>query len=165
MITNETKGLVWHGRVKLADSFFKRFRGLMLVRNVSYALVFVLPAETRANASIHTFFMLSDIDVIWLDSSRRVVDFKTAKKWRLYTPKRAAKYIIEGPIGLIKALDVEGGDLIDWSPTEEREKAVPVKSLIPGRIDLNGSSNGVAMMEGVKDVQAKGAENMHADSL
>ncbi len=154
MITNETKGLVWHGRVKLADTFFKRFRGLMLARNINYALVFVLPAETKANASIHMFFMLSDIDVIWLNSSRRVVDFKTAKKWRLYTPKRAAKYIIEGPVGLIKALDVEEGDLIDWSPTEEREKAVPVKSLIPGRIDLNGSSNGVAMMESVKEVRA-----------
>ncbi len=165
MITNETKGLVWHGRVKLADSFFRRFRGLMLARNINYALIFVLPAETKANASIHMFFMLSDIDVIWLDSSRRVVDFKTAKKWRLYAPKKAAKYIIEGPVGLIRALDVEEGDLIDWSPTEEREKAVPVKSLIPGRIDLNGSSNGVAMMEGVKDVRAKGAENVHADYL
>ncbi|WP_297520172.1 DUF192 domain-containing protein [Thermococcus sp.] len=155
MITNETKGRVWHGRVKLADSFFKRFRGLMLVRNVSYALVFVLPAETKANASIHMFFMLSDIDVIWLDSARRVVDFKTARKWRLYAPKKAAKYIIEGPVGLIRALDVGEGDLIDWSPTEEKEKAVPVKSLIPGKIDLNGSSNGVAMMESVKEVRAE----------
>ncbi|WP_297501381.1 DUF192 domain-containing protein [Thermococcus sp.] len=149
MIINETKGLVWHGRVKLADTFFKRFKGLMLAKNINYALVFVLPAETKANASIHMFFMLSDIDVIWLDSSRRVVDFKTAKKWRLYTPKKPAKYIIEGPGGLIRALEVEEGDLISWSPTEEREKAVPVKSLIPGRIDLNGSSNGVAMMESV----------------
>lgn len=102
MIINETKGKAWHGRVKLADTFFKRFRGLMLVKNVNHALVFVLPAETRANASIHMFFMLSDIDVIWLDSSRRVVDFKTAKKWRLYTPKKAAQYIIEGPVGLIR---------------------------------------------------------------
>ncbi len=154
MITNETKGRVWHGPVRMADTFFKRFRGLMLTRNVSHALVFVLPAETRANASIHMFFMLSDIDVIWLDSARRVVDFKTAKKWRLYTPKKAANYIIEGPVGLIKALEVEDGDLIDWSPTEEKEKALPVKSLLPGKIDLNGSKNGVAMAESVKEVRA-----------
>ncbi len=165
MITNETKGRVWHGLVRMADTFFKRFRGLMLARNVNYALVFVLPAETKANASIHMFFMLLDIDVIWLNSARRVVDFKTAKKWRLYAPKNAAKYIIEGPVGLIKALEVEEGDLIDWSPTEDKEKALPVKSLIPGKIDLNGSSNGVAMMESVGEVKAKGAENVHADSL
>ena len=155
MITNETKGLVWHGRVKLADSFFRRFRGLMLTRNINYALVFVLPAETKANASIHMFFMLSDIDVIWLDSARRVVDFKRARKWRLYAPKNAAKYIIEGPVGLIKALEVEEGDLIDWSPMEERGKAVLVKVSLPGKIDLNGSSNGVAMMESVGEVRAE----------
>ncbi|BAD85309.1 hypothetical protein, conserved, DUF192 family [Thermococcus kodakarensis KOD1] len=154
MIINETKGKAWHGKVKLADTFLKRFRGLMLVKNVNHALVFVLPAETRANASIHMFFMLSDIDVIWLDSSRRVVDFKTAKKWRLYTPKKAAQYIIEGPVGLIRTLEVEEGDLISWTPTEEREKAVPVKSLIPGKINLNGSKNSIAMVESVKEVKA-----------
>ena len=154
MITNETKGKAWHGRVKLADTFFRRFRGLMLVSNVNHALVFVLPAETKANASIHTFFMLSEIDVIWLDSTRRVVDFKRARKWRLYTPKKAAKYIIEGPVGLIGALEVENGDLISWSPTEETEKAVPVKSLLPGKIDLNGSKNSVAMVESVREVRA-----------
>ncbi|WP_297487883.1 DUF192 domain-containing protein [Thermococcus sp.] len=149
MILNETKGLVWHGRVELADNFFKRFKGLMLAGDVDHALVFVLPAETRANASIHTLFMLSEIDVIWLDSTRRVVDLRRARKWRFYAPKRAAKYIIEGPVGLIKALDAEEGDLISWSPAEEKEKAVPVKSILPGKIDLNGSKNGVAMVESV----------------
>ncbi len=98
----------------------------MLVGNVSYALVFVLPAETRANASIHTFFMLDDIDVIWLDSSRRVVDFKRARKWRLYVPpKNPARYIIEGPVGVIRTLDVSEGDLISWQASEEKKKAVP----------------------------------------
>ena len=152
MIINETKNRVWHGTVKLADNFLRRFRGLMLVSNVNYALVFVLPAETRANASIHTFFMLSEIDVIWLDSSRRVVDFKTAKKWRLYTPKKAAKYIIEGPVGLIRALEVEEGDLIDWSPTEEKEKAVPIKVSFPDKISFE-SHNGAVMTESVREVR------------
>ncbi|WP_297506171.1 DUF192 domain-containing protein [Thermococcus sp.] len=165
MITNETKGKTWHGTVRMADNFFRRFRGLMLARNINYALVFILPAETKVNASIHTFFMLSDIDVIWLDSSRRVVDFKTARKWRLYSPKKPAKYIIEGPVGLIKVLAVEEGDLISWSPTEDRKKAVPVKSLLPGGIDLDGSKNGVAMVESVREVKAKGAENVRADAL
>jgi len=151
MILNETKGLVWHGRVELADNFFRRFKGLMLAGSIDYALVFILPAETRANASIHTLFMLSEIDVIWLDSTRRVVDLRRARKWRLYTPKKAAKYIIEGPVGLIKAIDAEEGDLISWSPAEEKEKAVPVKSILPGKIDINGSKNGVAMVESVRE--------------
>lgn len=84
------------------------------------------------------------------------MDFKTARKWRIYAPpKKAAKYVIEGPVGLIKALSVEEGDLINWMPTEEREKAVPVKSLIPGKINLNGSKNSIAMVESVKEAKAK----------
>ena len=156
MLINETKGRTWHGRVKLADSFFKRFRGLMLVRNIDYALVFVLPAETRANASIHMFFMLSDIDVIWLDSARRVVDFKTAGRWRLYSPKGPAKYVIEGPVGLIKTLDVEEGDLINWTPSEEKEKAVSVKVSLPEGLSFEKGTNGMALTESVKEVKAKG---------
>ncbi|WP_297553081.1 DUF192 domain-containing protein, partial [Thermococcus sp.] len=131
MIINETKGRVWHGRVELADTFFKRFRGLMLVGNVSYALIFVLPVESRLNASIHMLFMLSDIDVIWLDSTKRVVDFRRAKKWRVYSPKKPAKYIIEGPVGLIGSLEVEEGDLISWQASEEKRKSVPVRISFP----------------------------------
>ncbi|NJD99403.1 DUF192 domain-containing protein [Thermococcus sp. LS1] len=156
MLVNETKGKIWHGRVRLADTFFKRFRGLMLVRDINYALVFVLPAETKANASIHMFFMLSDIDVIWLDSSRRVVDFKTARKWRVYVPKKAARYIIESPVGMINVLEVEEGDLISWSPTEEKSKAVPVKISLPEKISFEGS-NGIAMAESVKEIRAEKA--------
>ncbi|NJE03048.1 DUF192 domain-containing protein [Thermococcus sp. MV11] len=155
MLINETKGRAWHGRVKLADTFFRRFRGLMLVRDINYALVFVLPAETKANASIHMFFMLSDIDVIWLDSSRRVVDFKTAKKWRVYTPKKAARYVIEGPVGVIKALDVGEGDLISWTPSDEGRKSVPVKVPLPGKISFDKGPNGMALTEGVREIEVR----------
>ncbi|WP_457751786.1 DUF192 domain-containing protein [Thermococcus sp.] len=156
MLVNETKEKTWHGRVKIADNFFKRFRGLMLERNIGYALVFMLPAETRLNASIHMFFMLSDIDVIWLDSARRVVDFKRARKWRLYSPKRAAKYIIEGPVGLIRTLDVGEGDLISWSPTEQKGKAISVRVSLPDKISFDKGSNGMALTESVREVKARG---------
>ncbi|GAB6135110.1 DUF192 domain-containing protein [Thermococcus prieurii] len=154
MIINETKGRVWHGRVELADTFFKRFRGLMLVGNVSYALVFVLPVESRVNASIHMLFMLSDIDVIWLDSTKRVVDFKRAKKWRVYAPKKPAKYIIEGPVGLIGSLEVEEGDLISWQVSEEKRKSVPVRVSLPRKVSFD-KANGFTMAESVKEVKAK----------
>ncbi|WP_456423965.1 DUF192 domain-containing protein [Thermococcus sp.] len=156
MITNETKGRTWHGRVELADSFFKRFRGLMLVRDVNYALVFVLPVETRVNASIHMLFMLSDIDVIWLDSERRVVDFKTARKWHFYTPKNPSKYIIEGPVGLIRALEVEEGDVISWQVREGEQRSVPVKVPLPEGLSFEKGTNGMALTESLKDVRAKG---------
>ncbi|EEB73119.1 DUF192 domain-containing protein [Thermococcus sp. AM4] len=156
MIINETKGRAWHGRVELADTFLKRFKGLMLVGNVNYALVFVLPVESRLNASIHMFFMLSDIDVIWLDSTRRVVDFTTARKWRVYTPKKSARYIIEGPVGLIRALDVGEGDLISWQVTERKEKSVPVKVSLPGKVSFENGKGSVALVESVSELKTEG---------
>jgi uncharacterized membrane protein (UPF0127 family) len=157
MIVNESKGKAWHGRVELADTFFKRFKGLMLVSNVNYSLVFVLPVESRLNASIHTLFMLSDIDVIWLDSTKRVVDFKRAKRWRLYAPKKPAKYIIEGPVGLIQTLDVEEGDLIRWTPAEQKGKAISVRVLLPDKISFDKGSNEMALTESVREVKVKGS--------
>ncbi len=156
MIINETKGRVWHGHVELADTFIKRFRGLMLVSNVNHALIFVLPIESRLNASIHMFFMLSDIDVIWLDSMRRVVDFKTARRWRIYTPKESARYVIEGPVGLIRTLDVEEGDLISWDVTEKKEKSVPVKVSFPGKISFENEKGSVALVESLSELKTDG---------
>jgi len=152
MIVNETKGRAWRGRVELADTFFKRFKGLMLTGNVDYSLVFILPVESRLNASIHTLFMLSDIDVIWLDSSRRAVDFRRAKRWRVYAPKKPAKYIIEGPVGLIRTLDVEEGDLIDWYARGEGSRGVPAMVSLPA-VPFE-KANGFVMAESVEELKA-----------
>ncbi|WP_297548020.1 DUF192 domain-containing protein [Thermococcus sp.] len=154
MIINETKNRVWHGAVRLADNFFRRFRGLMLVSNVNYSLVFVLPVESRLNASIHMFFMLSDIDVIWLDSTKRVVDFRRAKRWRVYSPKKPAKYIIEGPAGLIKALQIEEGDLISWEITEDKKKSIPVGVPLSGKVSFE-KTNSIVMAENITEALAE----------
>ncbi len=151
MITNETKHRAWHGRVKIADNFLKRFKGLMFERGIDYALIFVLPVETRANASIHMFFMLEDIDVIWLDSSKRVADFKNAKRMRIYVPRKPAKYVIEGPTGIIGALKVEVGDLITWSTDPEGRKTVTVKTPSGNRLSF-GRNGRPVMVENVKSV-------------
>ena len=147
MLINETKNKVWHGRVKVADTFFKRFKGLMLTPNVNYVLVFILPTETRTNASVHMFFMLQSIDVIFLNSAREVVDFKKAKPWRVYMPKEATKYIIEGPLGIIKALDVEIGDKLSWIVEDEKEKAVPSPSNVINGVSFKKINGTIGLAE------------------
>jgi len=146
MLINKTKGKVWTGRVKIADTFFRRFRGLMLTPNVNYALVFILPSETRLNASIHMFFMLQSIDVIFLDSSREVVDLKRARPWRFYIPKEGAKYIIETPVGVIEYLNAEIGDEIDWEVEEERS-AIPSPVEALSKIDIKNSNGTISLAE------------------
>ncbi len=154
MLINETKKRVWHGEVRVADTFFKRAVGLMFKPSIDYALVFLLPAETRINASIHMFFMLRSIDVIFLDSSRKVVDFRLAKPWRVYVPAEAARYVVEGPVGMIRALDVGIGDEIRWVVTEEKRKPLPSPLGIPKDLKF-GQTNGSLGLSGAKTEEEK----------
>ena len=48
-------------------SFFSRFKGFMFKKNIKDALLF-----NRCN-SIHTFFMLENIDVLLLDKNNRIL--------------------------------------------------------------------------------------------
>lgn len=59
-------------------------------------LLMIHGVESRANAAIHMFFVGMDLGVLWLDSSRKIVDIKLAKSWQpFYTPASPAKYILE----------------------------------------------------------------------
>ena len=50
MLINKTKKKIIIKSVKIADSFFKKFRELMLVSPINYALVFILGGETKIGA-------------------------------------------------------------------------------------------------------------------
>ena len=74
-----------------ADSFFKRFKGLMLKKNFNSALIFT----NLKDSSIHTNFMRFEIDVYFLDENKVIYEKTTLKPWKFYKPKKQAKYIIE----------------------------------------------------------------------
>ena len=81
-----------------ADTFFKRFKGLMGKKDFDHVLVF----SNLTDSSIHTMFMRFEIDVYFIDKNRRVFDKVTLKPWRFYKPERQAKYIIETRKGMLK---------------------------------------------------------------
>ena len=147
MLINETKDKVWHGRVKVADTFFKRFKGLMLKSRIDYALVFILPGEARINATIHMFFMLQSIDILFLDRSMKIVDIKEAKPWRIYTPKKSARYVIETPPGVANHLNAEEGDLIRWVIEDERGKAIPSPMSALDKLGVNNVKSSISLAE------------------
>ena len=113
-VVNSTTGQLLAGRARLCDTFFSRFRGLMLRRRVAgdEVLVFQEPAESIAGASIHMFLVFCPIAVIWLDRGRRVVDSRLARPFRLYAPRRPAQYFVEGHPTLLE--QVHPGDIIEW---------------------------------------------------
>jgi uncharacterized membrane protein (UPF0127 family) len=81
-----------------ADTFFKRFKGLMGKKDFDHVLVF----SNLTDSSIHTMLMRFEIDVYFIDENRRVFDKATLKPWQFYKPERQAKCIIETRKGMLK---------------------------------------------------------------
>lgn len=94
-------------KIIYADTFFKRFKGLMGKRDFDHVLVFT----NLTDSSIHTMFMRFEIDVYFIDENRMVFDKVTLKPWRFYKPGRQAKYIIETRKGMLK---IKIGDYLDF---------------------------------------------------
>lgn len=116
MLFNKTRKKKIIAQVRIADSEFKRFKGLMLEskKRFNYALVFPLGEPGRLRASIHMLFVFFPIDVLWLDARKRVVDKREALAPFVLnaTPKKAAAFIVELPRG--KAEKTEINDLLGW---------------------------------------------------
>ena len=103
------------GRVRFADSYLAKAKGLMFERRerFDYALVFPFGGETRLGASIHMLFVFFPIAAVYLDSKKRVVDIAVLKPFALnYTPKKPAAYLVEMPVR--RAAGIELGDELDW---------------------------------------------------
>ncbi len=102
-------------KIKLANTYFKRFIGLMFEnkKKFNYALIFSFPKESRISCSLHMLFVFFPIDVIFLNSKKEVVDKVTLKPWTInYTPKKAAKFVIEAPVNTFKKINL--GNKITW---------------------------------------------------
>jgi len=70
-------------------------------------LVFVFPDERIV--SLHMFFVFFPINVLYLDSGRRVVEKARLKPFGWYKPKRKAKFVLE-----LAAGDADVGDEIEF---------------------------------------------------
>lgn len=116
MLSNESRKIKIIDNVKFADSFWRRFKGLMFERkeNFNYALIFELGNKTRIEGSIHMLFVFFPIDVVYLDEEKGVIEIaKNIKPWTLnYTPKKPAKFFIELPAGKAERISLE--DRLEW---------------------------------------------------
>jgi uncharacterized membrane protein (UPF0127 family) len=115
LMVNLTKGTKI-GKVEVADSFFSRFRGLMLRKKVGNGMLLKLPqSRSRHGSAIHMFFMRFPLDIVFADSDGKIVDMVTVDPWKTYTPRAPAKYVIELEKGSIKKFDLELGDDLDFT--------------------------------------------------
>lgn len=111
-ITNRTRGTVVSDSAREARSFLSRMRGLMLTKKPQ-TLVLVTSKPDIEAASIHMWFMRQPIDVIWVNERMKAVSlYENARPWafRIFRPRLSAKYVIECPVGTIRATKTEEGD-------------------------------------------------------
>lgn len=79
-------------KIKIAKSFKDRLFGLMFKKNINNGLLF------KNCRSIHTFFMLEEIDVIATDKNDKIIKtYKNIKPCRILIAPKKTKNIYELP--------------------------------------------------------------------
>lgn len=91
----------------IANTFFKRFKGLMGKKDFENGLLFT----NLTDSSVHTMFMRFEIDIYFIDENNIIYDKTTLKPWRFYKPKKQAKYILETRKNKLK---LKIGDCLDY---------------------------------------------------
>jgi uncharacterized membrane protein (UPF0127 family) len=120
IVTNETRGFTISDDAEMRDTFFGRFRGLMLSPRKD--IILAVERESVMESTIHMMWMLYPIDVIWLNQGMTVVDVKAKVppfhplkpgSWRMHGPLKPAKYVIEISRG--GARNTQQGDRIRFA--------------------------------------------------
>ena len=116
MLFNKTNKKMLMQTVRIASTSFNKLKGLMFEnqQKFDYALVFPLPRESIAMATIHMLFVFFPIDVVYLDKNKKVVDIAKGLQpfTPSYSPKKPSKFFIELPAGKSKGISL--GDELGW---------------------------------------------------
>lgn len=110
-IVNARTGEPLADRVTVADSFWSRFRGLMLRRPLE-------PGEgllIEPCSSIHMLLMRFPIDAVFIDRERRVIRVaRGVRPWVGIAAARGARAVIELPAG--SASGLTEGEVLGFEP-------------------------------------------------
>jgi uncharacterized membrane protein (UPF0127 family) len=101
--------------IEVADTPWKRAVGLMFRKEPSSLLI---EFDREARHAIWMLFMRFPIDLIFLDSEKTVVTIYEnieplsldPRTWKIYRPKKRAKYALEVEAGWVKEKSVSPGD-------------------------------------------------------
>ena len=107
-LRNERTGDVVVSRLLVADTFFRRFRGLQFARGLEEGSGLLL---VRC-ASIHTFWMRFAIDVLFLSSSGEVLQInQCVRPWRCVVGRKKPHAVLEIASGA-SSNTIEVGDYV-----------------------------------------------------
>jgi len=115
ILRNKTSGKVISQDVIMANSFFKRLKGLMFTKELSpQAALYIYPCS-----EIHTCFMNYTIDVLYLDSKNLILAVdEEMKPWRFGKYKKGAVAVIELPGCRAKETQIKVGQVVEFVQKE-----------------------------------------------
>ena len=109
-------------RVETMADNFGRLRGLMFRASLApdHGMLFVFPRPGRYQAFMYQ--VLIPLDIIWMDSNRRIVDInenappcKTqASKCPKYGGDQISSYELEIPAGTARKYGMQVGQILEW---------------------------------------------------
>jgi uncharacterized protein len=106
-IINETKNIILAENAILAETFFKRIKGLLGRKFLGDKEALII----KPCNSIHTFFMAFPIDVLFVDKNNRVIKVIISfQPFRLSPICTSSAYVIECAPGVSSPDKVEVGD-------------------------------------------------------
>jgi uncharacterized membrane protein (UPF0127 family) len=97
------------------ESFLSKLRGYTFRRslNMDEGRLLVEHRDSRVDTSIHMMFVWTDLAVVWIDSTNKVVDTVLAKSWRpFYASAEPARYILE--IHPARFGEFKAGDIVEF---------------------------------------------------
>lgn len=110
-VINKRTGEVILDNLEIADTFYKRFKGLMGQRELNQGTGLKIDPCN----SIHCFFMRIPIDIIFVSKEHAVVEIiHDMKPWKVSPIIKGARYVIEAN-GLELLGKVEIGDILEYS--------------------------------------------------
>ncbi len=121
MIINKTKKTIIAKNEMMCTSIFSKFLGLMFCSKIKTPLVFAFKKEE--SVPLHMFFVFCNIDVIFVDKNKKVVDVKeNFRPFTTHYPMKKAKFVIETCSGTIKKTNTAEGDEIDFLKNHKKLK-------------------------------------------
>ncbi|NLP13082.1 MAG: DUF192 domain-containing protein [Clostridium sp.] len=107
IVENGTKGSVLSMNTIIADTFTKRFLGLMFKSSLpDNSGLLIEPCN-----SIHMFFMKFSLDIVFIDRDDRVIHLiENLPPWRCSKIVFGSRRVLELPVGTIKKSNTCVGD-------------------------------------------------------
>jgi len=112
-IINKTKNVILAEEAAVADTPFKRIKGLLGENSLAQNRGLII----RPCNSIHTFFMKFPIDAVFVNSANTIVKIiPNMAPFRLSNIYWKAKFVVELPAGTAEKTPSQIGDILEISP-------------------------------------------------